>query len=283
MPVENIRGVNIVYEIVGDRGPWVVLITGGRRAHDEFVPLAQKIAAGGFRVLLHDRRNTGASDIRIDGSEAEEEIWTDDLHELFRARARCRCSSAARRRARAPRSCSRCAIRKRCGACCYSASPAAHLRRDVCRNNITANISAPPQQGGMAAVCDTEQYRERIAANPKNRDVLMAMDPKRYIAVMEHWLKLFQAGANFTIMGVTDDQLRSIKAPTVVIPGNDNTHNSASGRAAQKLIPGSKLHQLPIEDKDVPLISFEEWAPYEAEIAKTFVDFMRGVAGSMAA
>jgi hypothetical protein len=135
----------------------------------------------------------------------------------------------------------------------------------------------------MAAVCDTEQYRERIAANPKNRDVLMAMDPKRYIAVMEHWHKLFLAGANFTIMGVTDDQLRSIKAPTVVIPGNDNTHNSASGRAAQKLIPGSKLHQLPIEDKDVPLISFEEWAPYEAEIAKTFIDFMRGVASSMAA
>jgi hypothetical protein len=33
----------------------------------------------------------------------------------------------------------------------------------------------------------------------------------------------------------------------------------------------------------VPLISFEEWAPYEPEIAKTFVDFMRGVAGSMAA
>ena len=26
MPVETIRGVNIVYEIVGDRGPWVVLI-----------------------------------------------------------------------------------------------------------------------------------------------------------------------------------------------------------------------------------------------------------------
>ena len=68
MPVENIRGVNIVYEIVGDRGPWVVLITGGRRAHDEFVPLAKKIAANGFRVMLHDRRNTGASDIRIEGS-----------------------------------------------------------------------------------------------------------------------------------------------------------------------------------------------------------------------
>ena len=29
MPVETIRGVNIVYEIVGDHGPWMVLITGG--------------------------------------------------------------------------------------------------------------------------------------------------------------------------------------------------------------------------------------------------------------
>src|SRR5262249_55148462 len=104
-----------------------------------------------------------------------------------------------------------------------------------------------------------------------------------YIAVMEHWLELFEAGAHNTIMGVTDEQLRSIKAPTIVIPGNDNTHNSASGRNAQKLIPGSKLHQLPIEDKDVPLIPFDEWAPYEAEIAKTFVDFMGGVAGAKAA
>jgi pimeloyl-ACP methyl ester carboxylesterase len=283
MPVENIRGVNIVYEIVGDRGPWVVLITGGRRAHDEFVPLAKKIAAGGFRVLLHDRRNTGASDIRIDGTEAEEEIWTDDLHELLSRKGALPVfiggSSSGSRTSilfalRHPQ-----AVR---GLLLFRVTGGAFAAGRLPEQYYGQYIRAA-QQGGMTAVCDTEQYRERIAANPKNRDVLMAMDPKRYIAVMEHWHKLFLAGANFTIMGVTDDQLRSIKAPTVVIPGNDNTHNSASGRAAQKLIPGSKLHQLPIEDKDVPLISFEEWAPYEAEIAKTFVDFMRGVAGSMAA
>ena len=142
MPVENIRGVNIVCEIVGDRGPWVVLITGGRRAHDEFVPLAKKIAAGGFRVLLHDRRNTGASDIRIDGTEAEEEIWTDDLHELLSRKGALPVfiggSSSGSRTSilfalRHPQ-----AVR---GLLC-SASPAAPLPRDVCRNNITANISA---------------------------------------------------------------------------------------------------------------------------------------------
>jgi hypothetical protein len=34
------------------------------------------------------------------------------------------------------------------------------------------------RQGGMAAVCATEQYQERIAANPANRERLMAMDPR---------------------------------------------------------------------------------------------------------
>ena len=33
--------------------------------------------------MLHDRRNTGASDILIEGKEGEEEIWTDDLYELL--------------------------------------------------------------------------------------------------------------------------------------------------------------------------------------------------------
>jgi hypothetical protein len=48
--------------VLGDHGPWLALITGGRRGSQEFVPLAQKIAAFGIRVLLHDRRSIGASD-----------------------------------------------------------------------------------------------------------------------------------------------------------------------------------------------------------------------------
>ena len=84
MPTANVRGVNINYEIIGDRGPWVVMITGGRRAYTEFVPLSRKIAAQGFRVLLHDRRNTGASDIVMDSDEVEEATWADDLDLLLK-------------------------------------------------------------------------------------------------------------------------------------------------------------------------------------------------------
>ena len=61
MTLATIRGINLNYEVVGTAGPWLLLISGGRRAYREFVPLAMKIAAEGFRMLLHDRRNTGAS------------------------------------------------------------------------------------------------------------------------------------------------------------------------------------------------------------------------------
>ena len=83
MPTASVRGLNLNYEIVGDDGPWVALITGGRRGYREFVPMAEKLAANGFRVLLHDRRNTGSSDILLAGDEVEEATWADDLNELL--------------------------------------------------------------------------------------------------------------------------------------------------------------------------------------------------------
>ena len=83
MPTQSVRGLNINYEIVGSKGPWVARITGGRRGYHEFIPLADRMAADGFRVLLHDRRNTGASDILLEAREVEEVTWADDLHQLL--------------------------------------------------------------------------------------------------------------------------------------------------------------------------------------------------------
>ncbi len=83
MTFTQVRGIRMRYEIVGEHGPWVALVTGGRRGYDEFIPLAKRIAAQGFRVVLHDRRNTGASDILIEGEVPEETLWLDDLLALL--------------------------------------------------------------------------------------------------------------------------------------------------------------------------------------------------------
>jgi pimeloyl-ACP methyl ester carboxylesterase len=77
-----IRGVHINYEVIGNSGSWIALTPGSRRPYGELVGLSKAIAAAGYRVLLHDRRNCGASDVAFDGSAAEHEVWADDLYEL---------------------------------------------------------------------------------------------------------------------------------------------------------------------------------------------------------
>jgi hypothetical protein len=92
---------------------------------------------------------------------------------------------------------------------------------------------------------------------------------------MSNWQDQFIASTKTEVFGMTDADLAAIKVPTIVIPGNDQTHASVNGRIAAAKIPGSVLHQLPVKDEEVPLINYTEWAPYEDEIARAFLDIMR--------
>ncbi|MDB5956876.1 alpha/beta hydrolase [Ramlibacter sp.] len=277
MPFHTIRGVALHYEVAGEQGPWVALVTGGRRGFDEFRSFARKLAARGFRVLLHDRRNTGASDVLIEGEDGEEEIWADDLVLLLRHLDALPAfvggtSSGAR-----------------LSMLTYLRHP--ELVRGLLLMRITGGAFAAgrlptmyygqfiqaAKEGGMAAVCATEQYQERIAANPRTRERLMAMDPQRYIAVMQHWLDIFLRGPRAPVLGMTEEAMRSIAVPTIVVPGNDNTHASANGLAAAEAIPGSVLFRLPIADQDVPLLPFSDWAPHEDTLADALAGFMKDV------
>ena len=83
MPFASVRGAHINYRIIGDRGPWVALSPGGRRDMSAVEPLAEHVADAGYRVVVFDRRNCGASDVVIDGDDSEYEIWADDVHELL--------------------------------------------------------------------------------------------------------------------------------------------------------------------------------------------------------
>jgi pimeloyl-ACP methyl ester carboxylesterase len=274
MPTAKIRGLNINYEVVGDDGPWMTLITGGRRGYREVIPLAHRIADRGFRVLLHDRRNTGASDMLLDDAEVEEAVWADDLNELLEqlnaAPAFIGGSSSGARTAlmfavRHPGSVRALLLLR------VSGGPVAATRLP---ENYYGQFIRIAKDGGMAAICETERFKEYIEANPSVRGQLMGMDPKRFIQMQSRLLELFLAGANLPVMGMTETELRSIAAPTIIIPGNDNTHSSQSGRIAHQMIRGSELHQLPVEDEDVPLIPWSGWADHEPEIAQVFADFM---------
>ncbi len=278
MSSAQIRGVRLHHEVIGPSGPWVAMITGGRRSYAEFVPLASRIAEAGFRVLLHDRRNTGASQIVIDGEQGEEEIWTDDIAALLAHLGAAPAyfvgaSSGARTSMltalRHPQAVRALLLMRITG----GAVAAGRLPEQYYGQFIRA-----AREGGMAAICATEQYRERIAAYPANAATLMALDPQHFIRVMSHWLDCFQRGPRAPVLGLTEAQMAAIRVPTLVVPGNDQTHASGNGRAAAAAIPNCELFELPIADLDVPLLPFTAWAPHEPLLAQVFTDFMRRVA-----
>jgi pimeloyl-ACP methyl ester carboxylesterase len=275
MPTANIGGINIVYEIVGTSGPVIALMPGGRRGGSEMKPLAEKIAAAGFRVLIHDRRNTGGSDMKLEDADTEEGVWADELHGLLKQLnllpAYIGGSSSGARTAlnfalRHPED-----LR---GLLLIRVTGGAFAAERLPQNYYRVFIETA-EQGGMAAVCETDRFKEYISANPAVRDQLMAMDPKRFIEIQANLLDKFLAGANLPVMGMTEVDLNSIKVPTLIVPGNDNTHSSQSGRIAHGMIRGSELHELPITDQDVELLPWTEWSHLEPEIAATFIDFMR--------
>ena len=274
MPITKIRGVNINYQVIGERGPWIMLTTGGRRSHDEFIPLAKKLAARGHRVVLHDRRNTGLSDVLIEGDAGEEVIWTEDMRELMARLGALPAffggsSSGARTSIlftlRNPD-----AVR---GLLLLRVTGGPFAAARLPENYYDQYIRAA-RTGGMAAVCATEQYQERIKASARNAEYLQDLPAEKFIEVMSKWRDIFLAGVNHPVMGVTEEELRALRVPTIVVPGNDKTHSSASGLTAHRLIPGARLHRLNIEDQDVPLIPFPDWAPYEDEIADAFAAFI---------
>jgi pimeloyl-ACP methyl ester carboxylesterase len=277
MPVSKINGFNINWQVVGDRGPWVMATTGGRRGYDEFIPMAQKIARHGFRVMLHDRRNTGASDLWIDGNEGEEAPWLGDMHELMRQNDAlpaffCGSSAGARTSIRFylkyPQ-----AVR---GLLLLRVTGGEFAAKRLPENYYGQFIKVA-NEGGMAKLIEMDAWKERFKENPAGRDYLAKLPTDKFIAVFTRWKEIFEAGGKHPVMGVTEQELRSIKVPVMIIPGNDQTHSSASAAIAHKYIPGSAVHQLPITDKEVPLIPFPEWGPYEEEIADTFVKFMQRV------
>jgi hypothetical protein len=131
------------------------------------------------------------------------------------------------------------------------------------------------RRGGMAAVCAMEHWQERIAARPENRDALMKLDVEHFIAVMSRWREYFLRGIDLPVIGATEAELKTIKVPACVIPGNDLTHGRQTGENLGKLLPNAEVHVLFPKHYDEPLGPREEWDEKADEMAALFADFLR--------
>jgi pimeloyl-ACP methyl ester carboxylesterase len=256
----------------------VALSPGGRRDISGIELLAGEVAKQGYRVVIFDRRNCGASDVVIDGQDSEYEIWADDIHELLRqlgalpafiggSSSGCRTSLLfALRHPEAVK-----------GLLLWRVTGGRFACERLAEEYYGQYIKAA-KQDGMAAVSEMEHWKERIEARPQNRDALRKLTPERFIAVMSHWRDYFLKGADLPVIGASEEDLKSVKVPACIVPGNDNTHGRQTGENLGRLLQKSAVHILFPKHYDEPLGPREEWDEKAGEMAALFSDFMKRAA-----
>ena len=274
MPRMTVRGVDLNYEIVGRDGPWVALMPGGRRSMEVVRSLAGRMAEAGYRVVIHDRRNCGASALAIDGANSEYEQWADDLHALLNelgalpaivggSSSGCRTSLLfCLRHPGAARA-----------LLLWRVTGGGYASERLAFNYYTQFIEAA-REGGMDAVAETEHFAEVIDANPANRDRLMSMGVDEFVAAMTRWRRYFLEGADLPVIGATDEDLAAIGVPAIVVPGCDLIHPMETGRRAQRLLPDAELFEMFHVQHDVEMYPLELWDAREDELAAAFLGFL---------
>jgi pimeloyl-ACP methyl ester carboxylesterase len=278
MPEALVRGVHINYEVIGNSGSFIALTPGSRRSYAELVNLSKAIAAKGYRVLLHDRRNCGASDVAFDGSGSEHEVWADDLYELGKQLGALPMyvggSSAGARLGilyamRHPKGLRGLLLWRVTGG---------QEAVDKLSESYYGQYIKLVRAGGMRAVADSEHFAECIKARPANEERLLTTNTEAFIKVMEVWREKFLQSATLPIVGASEADLDAIKAPACLIAGNDVIHTPATARKAARLIPNSELHEdivavLP-DDRLLKDWDRKEWRDAEPRMAAIFGDFL---------
>ena len=239
MPSMLINGVNIRYEELGSGVP-VALISGGRGDMEAVRGLAERLATH-HRVIIHDRRNCGASDVVIGGELSEHEIWADDTHELL-TRLDATPAYVGGGSNGSPVSLL-VAIRHQ-----------ETVRGLLLWNVIGGTVAAQrlgynyyeqfveiAQREGMQGVTESEFFAERIQQNPSNRERLSAMDPQEFISVMLRWHAFFTAKK--PVVGASEAELQAIQVSAAIIPGNDEVHTKEVGENLHRILPNSELHE----------------------------------------
>ena len=240
----DINGGNVVYEILGKQGDLIVLTPGGRFSKDipGLRPLALKLVKGGYRVLLWDRPNCGRSDVQFYG-QSESHMRAETLRQLITQLDLGPCilaggSGGAR-----------------------DSMLTAMLHPDLVTKLVVWNIvggiygsfvlgsyyivpSILAVRGtGIGGLLGIDEWKERIAENPRNRERILAMDGDEFLKVMLRWLNAFVPKPGQTIPGVEDEKFDNITVPTLIIRGGENDwdHPKRTSLEVSCLIKGSTL------------------------------------------
>jgi pimeloyl-ACP methyl ester carboxylesterase len=246
MPSVSVNGSTIVYEVMGD-GPPLILTPGGRFGKDVvgLRPLAEALAPS-TTVVLWDRPNTGASELKFKG-ESESQMAADDLAGLIKeldlgptivaggsAGSRVSLIAAIRH----PEVVDKLVL--------WSLSGGRFGTMFLAMQYLLPHI-AEAWLGGMQAVTKLPDMSESIRANPANEGVLLGQDRQAFIDTLTQWLSAYIPRDDQPVPGVDAADVRTVAAPTLVFRNGDGDiyHPAETSIAVQELIPGAVLAEPP--------------------------------------
>lgn len=265
MPVANINGLDIAYEVIGSGEPWTIT-PGGRFSKDYpgVREMAEALAEHGKQVLIWDRPNCGASDVCFTGP-TESAMQADTLAGLIRhlgmAPAVITGGSGGSRVSmltvgRHPDVAAGLAVWWISGGPYGLVSLGVHY----CGESIRA-----AWQHGMEAVVELPQWQEVLERNPSNRQRMLSLDRREFITTMERWLLAYYPREDELVPGLPNELAAKITVPTLVFRSgaSDPHHTRATSEAVAAGISGARLVEPPWGDT--------EWNERTADPGRLFV------------
>jgi len=248
MPEKEVSGYFVSYEVIGDQGrPWAIT-PGGRFSKDSpgVRELAVALAERGNRVLIWDRPNCGASDVRFTGSSEsamQADVLADLLRQLGMTGAVIAGGSGGSRvslltAGRHPDVASGLALWWISGGVYGLLSLGMHY----CGDSLKAAWN-----GGMEAVVELPGWQEALLRNPRNRELFLALDPKEFVATMESWMVAYCPCGDALVPGLPDEDARRLDVPALVFRSGttDFNHTRAMTEQVAALLPGARLVEPP--------------------------------------
>lgn len=250
----DVNGVGIAYELIGpENGRPIALTPGGRFTME--VPglreMADAFAEGGYRVLIYDRPNCGYSDTCLDGA-SESENQADALGGLIRrldlgptviaggsGGSRVSLIAASRN----PDICSHLAI------WWISGDPIGLMQLATYYCGEAGTLAS---NGGMEAVLNATSWAEHLEKNAGAKDKLLAMDPDRFIEIMQRWASAYVPSDITPVPGMMPRHFAMLNMPTLVFRSgkSDLSHTRATSEWVHRLIPHSELREPPWNDDE---------------------------------
>lgn len=252
MATAMVDGRSISYEVIGAGRPWIIT-PGGRDSKDTpgVRELAAAIAALGNQVVIWDRPNTGASDVRLEG-ESESAMQADALVGLLDhldlgptviagGSGGSRVSLLAA--AQCPDRAAALAVWWISGGVVGLIALGTHY----CSPSIRAAWA-----GGMEAVVALPEWAEVLERNPANRDRFLAQDPSAFIATFERWMAAYCPCGDEVVPGLADDDARALDLPALVLRSgaSDLNHRRETSEQVAALLPRARLVEPPWGDTE---------------------------------